>query len=109
MITIKQLIQIAPFPEDTRQELLTKVDSLTDAQKFDLEEKCWALISADYKNRLNFEIQKRTYEMAKGEKIYSKEYFKKMEHDLFLELANKINTQATQEEIENIRKQLQTT
>lgn len=107
MIAIKQLIEISPFPEDVKKELLEKADSLTDAQKFDLQEKCWSLISADYKNRLNFEIQKRTYEMAKGEKTYSKEDFKKIEDDLFSELGNRLKATENQEEINRIRQQLQ--
>lgn len=109
MITTKQLIQIAPFPEDTKKELLEKADAFSADKRFELEETCWALISADYQNKLRFKIQQATLEMAKGEKTYSKEDFKKMEDDLFLDLANKLNAQATQEEIENIRKELQTT
>lgn len=107
MITTKQLIQVAPFPEDVKNELLAKVDSFSDAQKFDLEEKCWALISADYKNRLNFEIQKRMHEMAKGDKTYSEEDFKKVEDDLFSELANRLKTTQNQDDINTIRQQLQ--
>ncbi len=109
MITTKQLIQLAPFPEDVKKELLEKADTFSTDKRFETEETCWALISADYQNKLRFEMQKRALEMAKGEKTYSKEDFKKMEDDLFLDLANKLNAQATQEEIENIRKELQTT
>lgn len=107
MIAVKQLIQVAPFPEDVKLELLEKVDSLTDGQKFDLEEKCWALISADYKNKLNFETQKRMYEMAKGEKTYLKEDFKKIEDNLFSELINRLNVTENQGEINKVRQQLQ--
>lgn len=109
MITTKQLIQVAPFSQDLKKELLGKADSFSADKKFELEETCWTLISTDYQNRLRFQMQKATLEMAKGEKTYSKEDFKKMEDDLFLELANRLNAEATQEEIENIRKQLQTT
>lgn len=107
MITTKQLIQIAPFPEDVKRELLEKADTFSPDKKFEVEETCWALISAYYQNRLSFKMQQATLEMAKGEKTYSKEEFRKMEDDLFLELTNKLNTQVTQEEIESVRKQLQ--
>lgn len=106
MVTIKQLIQVAPFPEDVKSELLNKVDSVSDAQKFDLEEKCWALISADYKNRLNLETQKRMYEMAKGEKTYSKEDFKKIEDNLFSELVNRFQVPKDEQAIGKIRQEL---
>lgn len=109
MITTKQLIQIAPFPEDVKRELLEKADTFSPDKKFELEETCWALISTDYQNRLRLKMQQAALEMAKGEKTYSKEDFKKMEDNLFLELTNKFKAQTNQEEIENIRKNLQTT
>ena len=107
MITTKQLIQVAPFPEDTKKELLEKADSFSADKKFEVMETCWALISADYQNKLRFQMQKATLEMAKGEKTYSKEDFKKMEDDLFLELISKLNLLGNQEEIENVRRELQ--
>lgn len=107
MVTIKQLIQVAPFPEDIKRELLEKADAFSPDKKFELEETCWTLISTDYQNKLRLKMQQATLEMAKGEKTYSQEDFKKMEDDLFLELTNKLNAQATQEEIESVRKQLQ--
>lgn len=109
MIATKQLIQLAPFPENVKKELLEKANAFSADKKFEVEETCWGLISADYQNKLRLKMHQAALEMAKGEKSYSKEDFKKMEDDLFLELANKLTTQTTQEEIENIRKQLQTT
>jgi len=106
MITAKQLIQVAPFPEDTKKELLEKADAFSADKKFEVEETCWALISADYQNKLRFQIQKATLEIAKGEKTYSQEDFKKMEDNLFLELVNRLNVANNQEQIEEIRKQL---
>jgi len=107
MITAKQLIQVAPFPQDTKQQLLDKADSFSKEKQFQVMETCWALISADYQNKLRFQMQKATLEMAKGEKTYSKEDFKKMEDDLFLELISKLNLLGNQEEIENVRRELQ--
>lgn len=109
MITTKQLIQLAPFPEDVKKELLENADAFSADKKFEVEETCWKLISADYQNKLRLKMHQAALEMAKGEKSYAKEDFKKMEDDLFSELASKLTTQTTQEEIENIRKQLQTT
>lgn len=106
MITAKQLIQVAPFSDDVKKELLEKADSFSPDKKFEVMESCWALISADYQNKLRFQMQKASLEMAKGEKTYSKEDFRKMEDDLFLELVNRLNAAGSQEQIEEIRKQL---
>ena len=107
MINVKQLIQVAPFSQDIKKELLEKADSFSADRKFELEETCWALISADYQNRLRFQMQQAALEMAKGEKTYSKEDFKKMEDDLFLELLNKLNAAGNEEQISKIKQQLQ--
>ena len=106
MVNAKQLIQVAPFSEDLKRQLLEKADSFSQDKKFEVEQTCWALISAEYQNRLRFQMQKATLEMAKGEKTYSKEDFRKMEDDLFLELVNRLTTAGNQEQIEEIRKQL---
>lgn len=106
MITTKQLIEIAPFPEDVRKQLLERVDTFSPDKKFEVEETCWALISANYQNELRFKLQRAAFEMAKGEKTYSKDDFDKMENDLLLELANKLNASGNQEQIEEIKKQL---
>ena len=106
MITVKQLIQVAPFPEESKKQLLEKADSFSPEKQFEVLETCWELISADYQNRLSSEIEKATLEMANGEKTYSQEDFAKMESDLFLELTNKLNASGDQEQMEEIRKQL---
>ena len=69
MITITQLINIAPFPEETKKELLSKSDTLSDSKKVELEELCWALISQWYKNELRARQEIATLEMAKGDGI----------------------------------------
>ena len=106
MITVKQLIQVAPFPEESKKQLLDKADSFSPEKQFEVMETCWELISADYQNRLSSEIEKATLEMAKGEKTYSKEDFGKMENDLFLELTNRLAASDNQEQIDEIKKQL---
>ena len=107
MITAKQLIQVAPFPEDVKKQLIDKADSFSKEKQFEVMETCWALISADYQNKLRFQMQKATLEMAKGEKTYSQEDFSKMEDDLFLELTNRLDVSGNQEQIDEIKKQLE--
>lgn len=106
MISLEQLIQIASFPEETKRELVEKLETLSPDKRFELIQMCWALISADYQNKLSFERQKATLEMAKGEKTYSKEDFQEMEDKLFLELTNKLELTGNQEELEEVREKL---
>lgn len=106
MISIQQLIQVAPFPEDKKQELLQKADAFSEEKKFALMEACWALISQQYQNRLQLGMHKAVLEMANGKKSYSQEELKKIEDDLFLELKNRLVPAENQEDISQIREKL---
>lgn len=106
MIGLKQLIQVAPFPEDSRKELLEKMESLSEDKKIELMETCWALISTQYQGKVQYELQKAMLEMAKGEKTYTKDDLSKIEDNLFLELTNRLQAAGSEDKIEEIRKQL---
>lgn len=106
MITLQQLINLAPFPDETRHELLQSADTLADSKKIELEELCWALISQWYHNELRSRQEIATLEMAKGEKSYSKEDFSRMGDDLFQEVVRKLEVESSQEDLENVREKL---
>lgn len=106
MIDLKQLIQIAPFPEDSKKELMEKMESLSEDKKMELMETCWMLISTEYQGKLQHEIQKATLEMAQGDKNYTKDDLHKIEENLFLELTNRLQAVDSQEQIEKIRSKL---
>ena len=106
MISLQQLITIAPFPEQSKKQLTDALPTYSDDKKFELMEMCWALISKDYQNKLQFKFQSATLEMAEGKKTYSKEDFKKMEDDLFDELVEKLQVAEDQIEIANVREKL---
>lgn len=106
MSFIKQLIRIAPFPDETKSELLEKADTFSPEKKFEAEEACWQLISIQYYNDLRFVMQKAAFEMAMGQKTYTKEDYKKMEEEMFKQLLQKLNAVGDDQKIEDIKKQL---
>lgn len=108
MIGIKELVQVAPFPQESKKQLLDALPSFSDEKKFELMQTCWQLISADYQNKLSFEIQKMTLEMAEGTKSYTQDDFKKAEDDLFNEIITKLEAVGSEDKIEEIRQQLKT-
>ena len=105
MITINQLINVAPFPESTKQQLLAEVDYFSSDKRFEVEETCWALISMDYQNRLQYEQQKAIGEMAKGKK-YTSEELKSFEQALILELTRQLTNTETKEALSEVRTKL---
>jgi hypothetical protein len=106
MISIQQLINVAPFPEETKQELLTAVPTMADAKKFELEELCWALTSQWYQNEIQIRSESMIMEMAKGEKEYTKEEISAVPQQLFSELVKKLATEETKEDLEKVREKL---
>lgn len=109
MIDLKRLLQVAPLSDNVKKEILEKADTFSPEKKFEFENLCWSLISQDYQNKLHFALQKATLEMAQGQKKYSQEDFKKIEDDLFSELIQKLNAANSQEQIDEIRKQIAAT
>lgn len=107
MIDLQQLILIAPFPEDTRADLLTKIPTFSDAQKRDLENLSWDLIRENYEEKISFESQNALTEVALGKKKADEVDLEKIENDIFNELTSKIDGINTQEQINEVREKLQ--
>ncbi|HVF69063.1 MAG TPA: hypothetical protein VNA13_00710 [Xanthomonadales bacterium] len=106
MISIQQLINVAPFPQETKDELLAKCDDMSDSKKIEVESLCWALISQWYQNELGARQEKAMLEMAEGGKISSKEDFAKMSDTLFAEIVGKFKVEESQEDLEEVRAKL---
>jgi len=106
MVTVSKLIQIAPFPEDVKKELLTAVPSFPPEKEFEVAETCWALISMDYQNKLQFQKQKLILDAAKEKKVPDAAALKKLEDDLLSELTASIREVSTDEELTEIRTKL---
>lgn len=106
MISIQQLISVAPFSEEMKQELLTAVPALSDGKKFELEEMCWALISQWYQNELHARQEIAVLEMAEGKKTYPEDYFEKLPDEIFAEFVKKLSIEETKENLESVREKL---
>lgn len=105
MIDLKQLITVAPFPQDVKTELLQKAGSLSYEKKFELEEMCWSFISTDYQNKLQYEMQKAVISQATGQPAETPD-LAKIEEKLLAELTQKLTNAATTEQIGEVREKL---
>ncbi|HRN95863.1 MAG TPA: hypothetical protein PLD54_00270 [Candidatus Levybacteria bacterium] len=105
MITLIDLITIAPLNEEFKKELLTKVGDLTAEQKFELEDACWQSISQEIENKLQYEAQVAMNNVLKGEDFTFD--LQKREQELYEELAQKFDAHNSEEKIEEIREKLQ--
>lgn len=107
MIDLKQLILIAPLPEEVKAEINSKADSLSEEQQRDLEAIAWEALIDYYSNRISFEIQTAFMEVAQGIKKPEEVDPDKIEEVIFNELSTKLQGIATADQIQEVRERLQ--
>jgi len=107
MISKKTLISIAPLKEETKNDLLQKLETMEEEKQMAIVDLCWDLISSEFLTKLGFTRQNMMLEMASGEKTYTKEDFDKVEEDMFSELLQKLDAEGNDEKIDEVRKQLE--
>ena len=107
MIDLKQLILIATFEEATRQEIQTKLDSLSDDQKRDLENLSWTMIINDYQNKVGLESQIAITEVAQGVRKQEETDLDQIQEKIFDDLSTKLQGLFTQGQIEEVRQKIQ--
>ena len=106
MIDLNTLIQVAPYPEDVKNQLFEKVDTLNDDQKRELENLSWDLIVEEFENKISLDSQIALNELALGEKTSNEVDLEKLEDDYFKDLTTRLSSEDTKGKIEEIRSRL---
>ncbi|OGG14510.1 hypothetical protein A2773_05520 [Candidatus Gottesmanbacteria bacterium RIFCSPHIGHO2_01_FULL_39_10] len=107
MITMQALLKTTPLSDENRKAMLDKLPTMTEDQKFRLAEICWTTLSTVYQIRLKKEVDRMMWEMAQGEKQYSKNDFEEMKAKLYFEFAEKLEASQTEEDMVEVKKQLE--
>jgi len=107
MISIKQLIQVAPFPEDQRKKLIENIDKLTDDQKYRLSNIAWKALAHIYFAQLKAERQLLMDEVIHEKRKMNPNDFEEIEAKLLHEFAQKLEAAESQESIGEVRKELE--
>lgn len=105
-ITLKTLLQVAPFPEDQRKIILDNYDKLTDQDKRELSVTGWTALTTMYRGRVMVESQKLLKEIQTGKRTYNKKDFDNVKEQAFNEFAKKFDTVETTEDIQYVRAEL---
>lgn len=110
MITLQQLLTIAPFSEETRKELLEKSEHFSDAKEFEAEELCWGLISQWYHDEVDSRTKIAIQENAKQavEQPENQQFaeIEKIPDKVFSELTAKLADASSTEEMQEVREKL---
>lgn len=106
-VQLKTLLEATPFENQTKNQLLDKLDSLTPDQQFRLSSACWTALSAKFQAKLKAEINLALLEVMEGKKKYTKEDFLNIENSLYAEFAKLLQSAQTEEEVGQVREELQ--
>lgn len=106
-VTLKTLIEITPFDDQTRQQLLAKLESLTDDQKFRLSSACWTALATKFEAEYKAKVAGLSQQIQDGIQQYNQEEFKKIEEELYRQYAAMLKSAESEEEILEVRKQIE--
>ncbi len=103
-ITIKSLIAAGPFSDDKKKLLLEKFDTFSEDQKLRLGHAAWTGIAMKYYAHLKYELH---LEVAEGKRDYNPNDFEEVRAKLLHELAQKLQSAESKEQIDEVRKKLE--
>jgi len=107
-ISLKQLIEITPLNNQTKQKTLAALPNLNQDQKLAITRQCWKSISLSYQVKVSAKFDEMFEEMAAGKATYEKQDFQNAENELFNRLLVKIDQVQSQEETEELKSKLKT-
>ncbi len=107
-ITLKNLIQIAPFPEDQRKVLLSNFDKISEDEKYELSAAAWEGLGVMFAGRLEVGKQQIMDEAIKNKKNVNQNDFTELEARIVNDFAQKLQSAETEEQIAEVKKQLET-
>ncbi len=106
-ITLKSLLMAAPIPEEVKKQAMDQIDTLTPEQKLELSNIAWFGLSQTYNNELQYQLDTMLAEVREGKRTFNPNDFNEVKAKLQQELAQKLNAAETQEDIEEVRTQLE--
>lgn len=106
-VTLKTLLNVAPFPPEKRDKILAIFDQLTEDQRLRLSDAAWTGISAQYFSKLKYEFDKLNLEVTQDKRQYNENDFEEARAKLIREFVDRLQLEETQESIEEVKQQLE--
>ena len=107
-ITVKQLLHVLPMDETVRLDILSKFDSMTEDQKLEIREFCWALYFNLVKKKIKFELDKALLEVKDGKRELTSDMYSEISKNVNKEFKDMMRTLDEKYSLDSVRKQLQT-
>lgn len=107
-ITLSQLLKMAPMDEATKKEILEKIDTLNEDQKYRLSMVCWQALAQEYDLKLAQETDQILDEVREGKRKYNINDFTEAKAKQSIRFTEKVGQAQTQEDLTKVKEQLET-
>ena len=107
MIKFSAVINLAPFPEEMKKDLIAKEDQMNEDQKFRLVEGAWEAITMIYETKIRKTLDDMMQEMAQGKKTYEPNDFQEAKTKIMYEFAQKLDAVKTEADLVEVKNRLQ--
>lgn len=104
-LTLEQLISLTKFPDDFKKEAYAKIPSLTNDQRFQLEQVCWEHLATILQARIQAKKEEMFEKLANGE-IQVPASINEIEQEVVGEFLAQIESVKTSEQIADIKEEL---
>lgn len=108
-IPLGSLVTVAPFDEETRKSILSRIEAgtLSADQELQLIDLAWDMIIKMYQAELSVLTENAMDDMREGKATYSPADFTAMRDQLIQSYMEKLRVAETQEQIDEVRQKLQ--
>lgn len=107
MMTVKQLLKILPFETQTRNNLLTRFDSLTSDQKLEISEVCWLMYFELIDAEIKYELEKALVEVKENKRSLDKNLYRQIEDQVYMKFMRNLRDEQEEEKINELREKIQ--
>lgn len=106
-VTLKSLIQFAPFSKDQKKMFLESMDTMSEEQKFRIANIAWSALSLMYQGRLQSGKQLILHKSVYENKTISPKDYHELEKQILQEFARRLEAAESEETVEEVRQQLE--
>ncbi|MBI2029590.1 hypothetical protein HYT02_04195 [Candidatus Gottesmanbacteria bacterium] len=106
-VNLQTLINASSMKEETKKQILDNIDNLNSETKAQLTQKMWIAYGELFRIRLRAAYDTLLAEVKDGKRQFNKNDFVEVETKLYNDFARLLESASTEEEVEEVRKQLQ--
>ena len=106
-MTTKEIIQLLSLDPELKARLLDTYDTLSEEEKCDVQQLVWGTYTAEYNMKLEAKIEEKMQQVADGKAHLDKDFYKRIEEEVKLEMKSVQSEQEAHGELASTREELE--